>query len=298
VPSFDVVCVGVATLDTIAVLPQIPGEDERVLAQPFTTAGGGPAATAAVALARLGASVAFCGVVGDDDAGTIVRKQLEAEGVDTRWLETRQDARTTESVVLVTEATGARTIITTPSAAPDPAIVPLEAARWVHTDQTGYAAVRSALASQGGSDARLSIDGGNAIHNLHLAGVDLYAPTAGALRTLFAASSLEERVRLAHGAGARTVVATDGERGSVAFDGASYTEVPPLEIEPLSTIGAGDVFHGALLAALVRGDELTEAVRFANVVAALSCRALDGRSGIPTFAETESYELKRTEKKN
>lgn len=294
--SFDVVCVGVATLDTIAVLPQLPGEDERVLAQPFTAAGGGPAATAAVALARLGASVAFCGVVGDDSAGATVREQLEAEGVDTRWLETRAGARTTESVVLVTEATGARTIITTPSTAPDPASVPLEASGWVHTDQTGYPAVRAALALQGGSGARLSVDGGNAIHALELAGVELYAPTAGALRTLFAASSLEERVRLAHGAGARTVVATDGAHGSVAFDGTSYTEVPPLEVDPLSTIGAGDVFHGALLAALVRGDELTESVRFANVVAALSCRALDGRSGIPTLSETETYELKKIEK--
>ncbi|MFF1877114.1 carbohydrate kinase family protein [Leifsonia sp. NPDC058230] len=294
--EFDVVCVGVATLDTIAVLPELPGEDQRVLAQPFTTAGGGPAATAAVALARLGASVAFCGIVGDDDAGSTVRSQLEAEGVDIRWLETRPDARTTESVVLVTEATGARTIITTPSSAPDPSSIPLDASGWVHTDQTGFPAVRAALARRGGFAGRLSVDGGNAIHDLELTGIDLYAPTAGALRTLFDAPSLEERVRLAQAAGARTVVATDGARGSVAFDGTNYTEVPPLAVEPLSTIGAGDVFHGALLAALVRGDELTDAVRFANVVAALSCRSLDGRSGIPTLAETQTYELEKKEK--
>jgi sulfofructose kinase len=55
--------------------------------------------------------------------------------------------------------------------------------------------------------------------------------------------------------------------------------------DPVSTLGAGDVFHGALLAAFVRGLALAEALAFANECAALSCRALDGRSAIPTLAE-------------
>ena len=52
-----------------------------------------------------------------------------------------------------------------------------------------------------------------------------------------------------------------------------------------STLGAGDVFHGALVAAVVRGLPLAEQLAFANVTAALSCRGLDGRSRIPRPAE-------------
>jgi sugar/nucleoside kinase (ribokinase family) len=55
----------------------------------------------------------------------------------------------------------------------------------------------------------------------------------------------------------------------------------------VSTLGAGDVFHGALLAWLVRGEPLAEALRAANTAASLSCRALDGRSAIPTLDELE-----------
>jgi sulfofructose kinase len=57
--------------------------------------------------------------------------------------------------------------------------------------------------------------------------------------------------------------------------------------DPVSTLGAGDVFHGALLAYLVRGALLRDALAAANGAAALSCRALDGRSAIPTLDELE-----------
>jgi sugar/nucleoside kinase (ribokinase family) len=54
------------------------------------------------------------------------------------------------------------------------------------------------------------------------------------------------------------------------------------------TLGAGDVFHGALIAALVGGEPLREALATANLCAALSCRALDGRTAIPTRDELEA----------
>ena len=87
-------------------------------------------------------------------------------------------------------------------------------------------------------------------------------------------------------AGAETVVMTRGHRGSIALTrGGEQVEAPGVQVDVVSTLGAGDVFHGALLAALVRGDELADALVFANTCAALSCRALDGRSGIPTLEE-------------
>jgi sugar/nucleoside kinase (ribokinase family) len=61
----------------------------------------------------------------------------------------------------------------------------------------------------------------------------------------------------------------------------------------VSTLGAGDVFHGALLAYLVRGASLDDALRAANTAASLSCRALDGRSAIPTLHELQR-ELERS----
>jgi sulfofructose kinase len=60
-------------------------------------------------------------------------------------------------------------------------------------------------------------------------------------------------------------------------------------VDVLSTLGAGDVFHGALLAQIIQERPLQEAMLRANAVAALSCLGLDGQSAIPRTNELESF---------
>jgi sugar/nucleoside kinase (ribokinase family) len=129
----------------------------------------------------------------------------------------------------------------------------------------------------------VSVDGGNPIEGLDLQDVSLYAPTAERLLAEFgtAEAALE--------AGAELVVVTHGEHGSTATtsDG-KRVEAPGVPCDGfVSTLGAGDVFHGALLAYLVWGARLQDALLAANTAASLSCRALDGRTAIPTFDELE-----------
>jgi len=268
-----VVCVGLATLDTIFRVPSLPEHDGRVVASERVAAGGGPAATAAVAVARLGVDVAFVGAVGDDAAGTAVRDEIEREGVEVSGLRLVPGAETPQSTILV-EADGARAIVHHRGTAH------LEQvdvdADWTHVDHVGYRALRRGT-------ARLSVDGGNPIDGLDLRGVALYAPTESALRRDFG----DAEAALA--AGADLVVVTRGAGGSFAVtrDG-DRAEAPAVVVEAVSTLGAGDVFHGALLAALVDEQPLEQALRFANAAAALSCRALDGRSAIPTRRELEA----------
>lgn len=267
----EVVCIGLATLDSIFALPRHPGADDRVVADELAVAGGGPAATAAVALARLGVEVAFVGAVGDDGPGREIRAGLEHEGVDVEELRIVPGARSPQSTILVGGA--GRAIVHYPGTAalaPSPAAVArMRAAPWVHADHAGYAAVPDGV--------RLSVDGGNPIPGLDLARVALYAPTAAALAGTPADA-------LAAGAG--LVVVTRGAGGCVAYTATETLELAATPVEELvSTLGAGDVFHGALLAALVREEPLAAALAFANRAAALSCRALDGRSAIPTLEE-------------
>lgn len=287
--EFDVVCVGCVTVDSIAVLDHVPAEDERVESPPFADSGGGPAAIAAVTLARLGHRVAFCGVTGPDAAGARARDLLDAEGVDTRWLRARPEGRTARSMILVSRSAGTRAIVTAPGSTPEPADVPVAASRWIHADQAGYAAARTALAA-GGRDGRpsLSIDGGNPIPGLALSGVDLYVPTVSRLVADFPQATPHGSLEAAVAAGAGAVVATAGARGAYVRSGGTWELVPPFGIDVVSTMGAGDVFHGALLAGLVEGRDLREAVVFANAVAAMSCRALDGRAAIPSRQEADA----------
>jgi sulfofructose kinase len=288
--EFDVVCVGSVTVDSIAVVDHVPAEDERVESQPFADSGGGPAATAAVTLARLGHRVAFCGVTGPDAAGARARELLEAEGVDTRWLRARPGGRTARSMILVSRSEGSRAIVVAPGSAPESADVPVAASRWIHADQAGYAAARTALVA-GARDGcpSFSIDGGNPIPGLGLSGADLYVPTVSRLVADFPQATLHGSFEAASQAGAGAVVATAGARGAYMRSGDTWVLVPSFGIDVVSTMGAGDVFHGALLAGLVEGRDLHEAAVFANAVAAMSCRALDGRAAIPSRREADAF---------
>ena len=64
---------------------------------------------------------------------------------------------------------------------------------------------------------------------------------------------------------------------------------PGFVVPVVDTTGAGDVFHGAFAFGLARGWDLRRIVEWSNAVAALKCRKLGGRAGIPTFAEVESF---------
>jgi sulfofructose kinase len=278
-----VVCVGLATLDTVFEVQDHPARDSRVVASELTFGGGGPAATAAVTLTRLGVEAYFIGAVGDDETGARIREGLDDEGVDTSEVTVVAGARSPQSSILCDTRSSSRTIIHYPGTLP--ALELRERGRelcrgaaWVHVDQNGYGAVRDLR-----HELQLSVDGGNPIEDLVLDGVDLYAPTEPALRALF--GSPEDAIA----AGATRVVVTRGSGGSVALtrDG-ERIDVPGLRIDPVSTLGAGDVFRGALLAQLLRQVPLADALMIANACAALSCRALDGRSAIPTAAELAS----------
>jgi sulfofructose kinase len=281
-----VVCVGAATLDTILAVPRHLAADDRVVASELVRAGGGPAATAAVALARLGVPVFLVAAVGGDDAGTAIRAGLGNEGVDVSELLIMPGARSAESAILV-DAAGGRTIAAFLGTLP-----PLELsararelcreAAWTHVDHVGYPAVQR-------NELRLSLDAGNPVPDLDLGTVALYGPTEAALQAQFPATSPDEAAHAAVDAGADLVVVTRGSRGSFAIQGhGEPIAAPALAVEPVSTLGAGDVFHGALLAQLVNDVPLGDALAAANACAALSCRALDGRSAIPTADELES----------
>jgi sulfofructose kinase len=290
-----VVCVGLATLDAIVSVERLPHSDQRLPALDGAMAGGGVAATAAVALARLGVPVAFAGRVGDDDAGAWIRAGLEAEGVDVSLLRTAPGP-SPFTVVLVEQATGARALVPVaggiPRLAVDPALLAAcRGADWIHVDHVGYEAVESLRAA--GVATRVSVDGGNHIAILHLDDVDLYAPTEAELLVRYPGRDVEDALAAALAEGPSVVVATRGVGGSVAAlrgpGGAVRIEhVATPRVSVVSTLGAGDVFHGALLAALVEERDIGDALRRANAAAAMSCTALDARSAIPSRAELDA----------
>lgn len=301
----QVICIGAATLDAIVMTEGPLPTDARIAVDQGGVAGGGPAATAAVALARQGITVAFAGRVGDDEAGAMVASGLARESVDISLLQVTPNALTAFSAVVVDRATASRLILTRtgplPPVAPTPALNDaVAAAAWVHVDQAGWGALAGLEEGRGG--ALLSLDGGNPVPGLDLSQVTLYAPSEVGIRAASGLEDLDAAMHWALDGGAALVVVTRGPSGSIAMgtidleapdadaqlraggtdaDRRSRIDEPAARRSVVSTLGAGDVFHGLLLAAICDGLSVREALRSANLGAALSCRGLDGRSAIP-----------------
>jgi sugar/nucleoside kinase (ribokinase family) len=85
--------------------------------------------------------------------------------------------------------------------------------------------------------------------------------------------------------GPRVVVVTEGEHGSWCASDEGELHVPAFPTVAVDTTGAGDVFHGAFLFGRAQGWDLRRSLLAASATAALKCRALGGRAGIPTLEE-------------
>jgi sugar/nucleoside kinase (ribokinase family) len=239
--------------------------------------------------------VAFVGRTGGDAAGRLIRDGLADEGVDVRGL--RLDAaRSPVSAILVEATSGLRALApflgdAAPMSLSDADLRACADAAWVHVDELGVPAIATLAANAVATP--VSVDDGTGRPTIDFARVGLYAPTSAVLRERFPAATLEASAEACLAAGPSLVAMTHGAGGSAAAEGrgegVAHVQAPAFEVEVISTLGAGDVFHGALLAALLDGRPIDDALRFANAASALSCRGLDGRSAIPTREELEGW---------
>ena len=279
-------------MDTVALVDKYPGADERVLAEQIVRSVGGPAAVASIALARLGISTAIVGTVGDDDDGWSALENLKREGIDTSGVSVSNEA-TSGSVIVVSKSQSTRAISTRQ---PVKQIEPNQAAKnlaaesqWVHVDHVGIHRLESLGISRGGQ-AKISFDAGYGVKDFDGAKVDLFVPNDRQMHERYPNLELSDAIKKDSELGANIVVATMGSKGSMGYSTESgLVMADPIKTQILSTLGAGDVFHGALVAQIIEGLPLKEAIYRANIVAALSCRGLDGQSAIPTKSELETF---------
>ena len=285
-------CVGVITIDTVALVEKYPNEDERVIADEISRAGGGPAAVAAVALSRLGVSSAIVGTIGDDADGKEILRIFASEGVDTSGISVGTTP-TAGSVIVASKEHSARAISTRQPVvqAPvnDAAKKLIANAQWLHVDHVGIKGLDQ-LGVARGKGPHISFDAGYGVESFDPIVVDLFVPTDRQMALRYPGVDLAVALENDSSRAGNTVVATQGSVGSSGFSRETgLVTAPGFKVDVTSTLGAGDVFHGALVAQLIQGHSLQEAMRRANAVAALSCRGLDGQSMIPTTTELDVY---------
>ncbi len=298
----DVVCLGHAALDRVYTVDAIPSTPTKVRASAFREVGGGMAANAACAIARLGGRVAFWGRAGDDAAGAAMAKEFASYGVDANAFRRLPGCRSSQSAIVV-DARGERLIVSHYGDVPDDAswlpLAQLRDARAVLADVRWPAGARALFgaAREAGVPRVLDADvaDGAVIDELmRLADHVVFSEPGLARWASLPSGAGEAELRAAFerawramraGGDARACAVTLGERGSwwLAAEGPLHVPAPP--IQAVDTLAAGDVFHGAYALAIAEGRDVASAARFATLAAAIKCTRPGGRAGCPTRAE-------------
>jgi sulfofructose kinase len=288
----SLVCIGLTACDMSWDVDSLPTGAGKIRAANFRQGGGGMAANAAVAAAKLGGRVRFWGRAGDDLAGHAMKDELRAWGVDVEGLRLFAAARSSVSGIVV-DARGERSIFNFRGAGlpDDPSWLPLATigtADAVLGDVRWPEGVAAAFSRAHHANVPTVLDGDvaeRAVFDALLPLTDFAVFSEPGLSG-YAAGLPDDEARLRHALarGCRVAAVTLGERGVAWTDGGSLQRQRAFRVDAVDTTGAGDVFHGAFALALGAHVAVTDAFRFAAAVAALKCTQPGGRAGVPDLS--------------
>jgi len=290
-----VICTGLAVLDHVFFLQEIPKNPIKSFATSYQIVGGGNAATAAVAISRAGGQAIFWGSLGDDLNGDIILSELEEFGVDVEDVKRLNGLNSSVSSVLI-DNTGERLItnytdsklIKNADWLPLGKLVKSDAVladlRWQEAAlktlrrarELGIPAVLDAdLAPAGMNEEVIK----NATHVLF---------SEPALNEFTQGKSIVEALHSVSEINGGWTGVTEGSLGTRWLDNGKLKHVPAFKVETVDTLGAGDVFHGVFALSLAEGHLENNALIRASAAAALRCSRSGGRKTIPLRKEIET----------
>ena len=300
---FDVAGFGLNSIDLVAVVAEYPVLNSKQRLQRVARLPGGQIATAMATCARLGWRARYIGRFGGDDLGAMARESLEREGVDIAAAQTMRGITNQFAVILVDARTGERTVLWDrhPTLNMEPQDVSRDAVTSgrlliVDCHQTAASAQAARYARAAGIPTIIDVEKvrpgiGDLLENIDAIIAAEEFPTA-----LTGHEHLGEALRIiGREWGASFVCVTLGAKGSLAWCNGREILTPAFPIDCVDSTGAGDCFRGAFAAGCLRmphGD-IEEVLSYANAVAALNCRALGSRGGLPTPDEVEQLMLAR-----
>lgn len=297
--EFGVVGFGTNAVDYLITVPKYPEFDSKIELDEYSRNAGGEVATTMTGLQRLGIKTAYAGRFGDDGAGDFGLKSLNDEGVDTRFAEQVEGARTQVAFIIIDARNGERTIIwkRDPGLSYSENEPPEELATLgsvIHfTPHDTAACVKLArIAKDSGTIVSIDVD-------RVLEGVEELLPLVDILicssdftknftgidDPIPALANLEERF------GSSVIGATLGDAGSVLLCGGEFVASSGFEVPGgcKDTTGAGDSYRAGLLYGVLSGWSVEESCRAANAVAALKCRAVGARTALPDRRELDLF---------
>jgi ribokinase len=298
-----VVIVGSLNMDLVTRAPRLPRAGETLAGQSFVTVPGGKGANQAVAAARLGASVAMIGCVGDDAYGEQLRAALLAEGVDCQAVTPVTGESTGVALIVVDDSSQNAIVIVAGGNGHVTASVvdsfdgllsqaeviicqlevPLDTVG--HVLKRGHELGKTVILNPAPASGPLPPQ--------WFAWIDYLIPNESEATALTglpvdSTASADAAASALLAAGVSKVIVTLGEQGALFASKSRSEHFPAPKVQPIDTTAAGDTFVGGFAAALADGKSESDAIRFGQVAAALSVTRSGAQPSIPTFAEVQA----------
>ncbi|HGJ63754.1 TPA: hypothetical protein ENS27_00015 [bacterium] len=299
--GLQIVGLGMATLDVLLRLKDMPTWECGTRIEEFRFDGGGPVGTAMVASAKLGANVGFIGTAGTDKSAELKLSSMVDVGIDLSHLVRREGADDQIIIVHVHAETGERMFCGVGNISRKPLQIEeldkdyITSADYLHLEGFHYDCALQSAKWMKEAGKTVTFDGGKT--NGHVGEgtrklieyVDVLITGSGFAKGLTGISDLKMAGKEALKMGPSIFIETLGEDGCYTVTADEEFHTPAFKVNVVDTTGAGDVFHGAYIVGLLHGWNLREIALFSSAVSALKCTKLGGRSGIPTFDEVMKF---------
>ncbi|MGB7259250.1 MAG: PfkB family carbohydrate kinase [Pseudolabrys sp.] len=295
-----ILCSGIAVHDIVMRVEEFPAPGTKVSAADFILTGGGCAANAAVAIARLGGDARFTGPLGgsNDEISTRIVDDLAAEGIDCGGVVRVPDGTASVSLILL-DRDGEKTIATRRGvnladvlpADPQKLVADADAVLVDNRFPEFVSAVCTAAHARK-IPVVIDLDRATSLDDPLLAlGTHVVASSEAARGTTglddYGAALKKLRKHLKC-----FLAITDGPNGVYWLENDNVRHMPAFRIKAIDSLGAGDVFHGAFTYCLAQGRDLVETIRFASAAAAIKCTRFGGTTGAPRHDEVEDFLLR------
>ena len=282
----QILVAGLATIDVIHYLDELPVDGRKYKATNSLITGGGNALNSAVTISRLGGKVTLLTTIGDDTCGNLILNELEAEKVKTHAIIKNSTLKTSYSSIVIDQK-GERQIIN--SRSPDldfsaNQVMPEMPEKNFHAYLTDGRLPNATLLTLKQARKRKKpgvLDGESPVCLTALKLASHVAFSRQGLSSFSNSSSISEGLKIAQNFSTNWFCVTNGEEGVFFLNGKELVQLKPPKVTAVDTLGAGDVWHGAFTLALAQNQQPIQACIIANTIASKKCTKYGGKNGAP-----------------
>lgn len=284
-----VVVVGSINVDMVFTSDIRPRAGETVLGNTFSIIPGGKGANQAVAAAKLGAETYMVGCVGNDSNGEFSLHNLQNMNVNTQGVKIIDNIPTGVANIVVADNDNSIIVISGANFEVNKKIIDINKDIILSADivllqlEIPMEVVEyiSDMCSKSNVKVLLNPAPAYKLSNAAIENATYITPNEHELKLIFNSDSTDEILK----SYPNKLIVTLGSKGVKYFDGNRIKQIPSINVNVVDTTGAGDTFCGGLAAALVRGEDLEDAIIFANKAASFTVTKLGAQSGMPTLKQ-------------